>query len=331
MSYHIIIMKKRRFANSSLELFLDTICNVFGGVIFIAMLVAIQVQHTTGFIQPLSSASPEEIAKIRPELDQISADIDASRVLLDTLQAALPRPKDPAEQVLADLFYKLSAARGAAIAKEAELLHRRLAQEKEMLDWEDLLHTIVTTLQHKESERQRLKQEVEHRQSEQQAANKSSAELQRDMEELNRQIAQKERNIQNREIHQHRDETIYLPKLRDAGTLRPEYFVLRYHRFYKVSHRGDFDYTGTMLGIPKQNRGIPVEDMEDIKQQIQSLFRPHNSHTDFLSVIVYGDSADHWYIIRDLLVAAGFKYELIPTADDTPWILGGSSGSASVQ
>jgi len=119
--------------------------------------------------------------------------------------------------------------------------------------------------------------------------------------------------------------------LQDAGNLRPQYFVLRFNRFYRVSNRGDFDYTGNMLGIPRQNRGIPVDGTENVKQQIRSMFRNHHSNNEFLSVIVYGDSADHWYIIRDLLVATGFKYELIPTADDTPWILGGGSGSASVQ
>ena len=323
-------MKKRRSFNTSLELFLDTICNVFGGVIFIAMLVAIQVQHTKGFIQPLSSASPEEIAEIRQELDQISTDIDASRVLLETLQTAMPRPKDPSEQALADLYFKLSSAKGAAIAKDAELLKQRLAQEKEMLDWEDIINTIVATLQQKEGERQRLQQEVEQRQSEQLVANKSSAELQSEIDELNRQIAQKERSIRDREANQHRDETVYLPKLHDAGNRSPVYFVLRYNRFYKVNNRGDFDYTGNALGIPKQNRGIPVDDSEDTKQQVRSLFRNHNSNNEFLSVIVYGDSADHWYVIRDLLIATGFKYELIPTADDTPWILGGSGGPTSV-
>jgi len=324
-------MKKRRVAHSSLELFLDTICNVFGGVIFIAMLVAIQVQHTSGFVKPLSSASPEEVAERRQELDQISADIAASRVLLETLQAAMPRPQDPTEQALADLFYTLSAARGAAVAKEAELLQQRWAQEKEMLDWEDTLHSIVTTLQQKESERQSFHQKVDQQQRELQTATHSSEELQHEMEALNRQIAQKERNLRDRDTHPHRDETIYLPRLHDAGNRSPVYFVLRFNRFYKVINRSDFEYTGTMLGIPRQNRGIPVEDTEELKQQIQLLFRNHNSTNEFLSIIVYGDSADHWYVIRDLVVASGFKYELIPTADDTPWMLGGGGGPASVQ
>ena len=323
-------MKKRRFANSSLELFLDAICNVFGGVLFIALLVAIQIQHTVGHIEQPKTTSPEEIAEMRQELDRITADIDISRVLLETLQATMPRPKDPTEQMRADLFYKLSAAKGAAAAKEAELLNQHLAIEKERLDWEDIIKTVAITLQQKERERQKLNQEMTQQQGDQQATNKSSAELQSEIDDLNRQIAQKERNLQNREANPHRDETVYLPRLHDAGNRKPVYFVLRFNRFYKVTNRGDFDCTGNLLGIPKQNRGIPVEDTEESKRQIQALFRSNTNSTDYLSVFVYGDTAEQWYIIRDLIMTAGFKYELTPTADDTPWAFGGSGGSASV-
>jgi septal ring factor EnvC (AmiA/AmiB activator) len=304
---------------------------VFGGVLFIALLIAIQIQQTVGHIQQSTTTSPEEIAETRQQLDQISADIDASRVLLETLQTSMPRPKDPADQARADLFYKLSAAKGAAVAKEAELLNLRWAMEKEMLDWEETIKTVVTTLQHKESERQKLNQEIEQRKQEQQAANKSSAELQSEIDELNRQIARKERNIQDSAAHSQRNEIVYLPKLQDAGSKRPVYFVLRFNRFYKVSNRSDFNYTGKLLGIPKQNRGIPVEDTEDCKRQLRSLFQNHNNSAEFLSAIVYGDSADDWYIIRDLIVDGGFKYELLPSADDTLWNFGGSGGSAAVQ
>src|SRR4051812_32574075 len=39
-------MKRRRPADSSLELLLDTICNTFGGVLFLAILVCILLQNT---------------------------------------------------------------------------------------------------------------------------------------------------------------------------------------------------------------------------------------------------------------------------------------------
>lgn len=323
-------MKKRRFANSSLELFLDTICNVFGGILFIAILIAIQIQQTEGIVKPIESSSPEKIAEMRQKLDQTSADIAASKVLFDALQSAMPRPKDPAEQERADQFYKLSSAKGSVAEKKTELLNQRLAKEKEMNDWESEVKNFQTTLQQKENERHKLKQEIEQQQIDQQTAKTSLEKLQSEIDELNRQITQKERNL-NDDTTQQRNEIIYLPKLRDAGGKQPDYFVLRFNRFYKVRNRGDFDYTGNMLGIPKRNRGISVENTEEAKRQIRSLFQGNVSNVNFLSVFVYGDSAEQWYIVRDLLVTSGFEYELIPTADDTPWVFGGSGGSSSVQ
>jgi chromosome segregation ATPase len=250
--------------------------------------------------------------------------------LHETLQATMPRPKDPAEQDRADQFYKLSSAKGSAAEKKAELLNQQLAMATELIDWEDKIKNIETKLQQEKDERQKIAQEVEQQQQDQQATRTSSSKLQSEIDDLNRQIAQKEKNLNNN-TNQQRNETIYLPKLRDAGGKRAVYFVLRFNRLYKVSNRGDFDYTGNMLGIPKRDRGIVVEDTESAKRQIRSIFQNNVSNAEFLSVFVYGDSADQWYIIRDLFVIAKFEYELIPTADDTPWVFGGSGGSSSVQ
>ena len=323
-------MRKRRATASSFELFLDTLCNVFGGIIFIAILIAIQIKYTEGIIKPPEALSPEQVAEMQRELDQISMDIDISKVLFETILAAMPKPADPAELERAELFYKLSAARGSAISKETELLHQQLAMERELLDWEDKIKNVETLLRQKENERRKIDNEIEIQQTQRERTNASAAELQSEIDNLNQQIARKEQNLAS-EDDQPRNEMIYLPRLRDAGDKRPVYFVLRFSRFYAVNNRDDFDYIGNTLGTPKKNRGIPVDDMEESNRQILSLFRGNSRDTTFLSVFVYGDSADQWYIIRDLFVAAGFEYQLIPTQDDTPWVFGGRGGSAAVQ
>ena len=281
-------MKKRRTANSSLDLFLDTVCNVFGGVIFIALLIAIQIQYTVGTINPSDTTSPEEIAILRQELDQISSDITSDRGLLETLQAMMPRPSDPAEQARAELFYELSAAKGAAVEKEAKLLNQRLAMEREILDWENKVKTAATTLQHKQNELQKLSQDIA-----------SVAKLQNDIDVLNRQIAQKTGNAK-------RVETVYLPRLRPSDpNTRPVNLVLQSGLFKYQSVSGD--------------PGIQVSDTESVKQRIRSnLLRNHNRNTEYLVVRVYEDSADQWHTIRDLIVDAGFKYQLIPTRTPPP-------------
>ena len=279
-------MTKRRNTNASLDLFLDTICNVFGGVIFIALLIAILVQQTVGTIKLPEGASPEEIAKLRQELDQISSDISASRVLLETLQTAMPRPKDAAEIERAELFYELSEAKGAAVAKKAELLNQRLAMEKEMLDWENKIKTVTAMLQQKQEQQKKLSDDIQ-----------QTATLQREIDKLNQQIAQNAGNAK-------RTETIYMPKLRDASaTTRPVVFNLQ---------SGSF--TGQVLG----NRKIPIEDKERTKQEIRNLLRTGDRNIEYLRIHVYEDSADQWHVIRDQIVQAGFQYQLIPTRTPPP-------------
>ena len=292
-------MKKRRSANSSLDLFIDTICNVFGGVIFIALLLAILVQQTVGIIKIPEGASPEEIAKMRQELDQVSAEIASSRVLLETLQAVMPRPQNPAEQERVELFFELSAAKGAAIEKKAELLNQRLAREREMLDWKDRVRTVTTTLQQKQNERQAVNREIEQQQREQRTANDSMADLRSRINELNRQIAQ-------REAVQQRDETIHVPRLRSSGNLERVNLVLRHNRLFPPGVR------------VSSTDGIPVRDTPTSKQAIWNLLSRGNSRTEFLAIQVFDDSAEQWYVVRDLMVAANFRYQLIPTRTPVP-------------
>ena len=281
-------MKKRRNVNTSLELFLDTICNVFGGVIFIALLIAILVQQTIGNIKLPEGASPEEIAKLRQELDQISSEITGSRALLETLQKAMPRPHDPADRERAELFYELSEAKGAALEKEAKLLNQRLALEKEMLDWENKIKTATATLQQKQSERQKLNQDIA-----------DITKLQSEIDTLNRQIAQRAGSAQ-------RVETIYMPRLRPANPNN--------RRVDVVLQSGRFRYQSA-----PENTGIPVNDTVSSKRQIrQELTQNHNRNNEYLVVRVYEDSVEQWHIIRDQIVDASFQYQLIPTRTPPP-------------
>ena len=279
--------KRRTTSHSSLELFLDTICNVFGGIVFIAILIAIQIRHTEGTIQPPEALSPERIAEAQQELDQISADIETLRVLFETTSATLPKPIDPAAFERADLYYKLSAAKGAAAVKKAELLNQHLAWEKERIDWEDSTKNVKTLLQQAKNDRQRLAEEVG---------------------KLNRQVAQNQRK-----------ENVYMPKLREAaGNKSPKTFILNFNRLYFEGDKKNFDYIlnesdGSKTVIPKKNAGILVEDTPRSKKQIYNLFNKNvDSRKEYPSIRVYGDSADSWHIIREMNVHFGVEYELIP-------------------
>ena len=51
-------MSRRRAGDSSLELLLDTICNTFGGVLFLAILVSLLLKSTRDRAMESSAAAP---------------------------------------------------------------------------------------------------------------------------------------------------------------------------------------------------------------------------------------------------------------------------------
>ena len=65
-------MKRRRDQTDSLELFLDTICNTFGGIIFLAILVAI-LSQTRGMMNQDNpdadhALTPAEVRQLKQRL-----------------------------------------------------------------------------------------------------------------------------------------------------------------------------------------------------------------------------------------------------------------------
>jgi len=77
------------FYSSSLEMLLDTMCNMLGGVVFIALMVAVVAQDST-------THTPEQFRQQAVQLSNELASVTASnRVLEAQLQAILLRLQDP--------------------------------------------------------------------------------------------------------------------------------------------------------------------------------------------------------------------------------------------
>jgi hypothetical protein len=90
---------------SSFDLFLDTICNTFGGVVFLAILMALLIQtHSvvkTDDNQGQAPPSPDEIREMISELDALSAAHAAlSETLLNTPQPTRSDDNDAFRQLV---------------------------------------------------------------------------------------------------------------------------------------------------------------------------------------------------------------------------------------
>ena len=85
--------RRRASRQDSLELLLDTICNTFGGVLFIAILVVLLLQQTGGSPDVPSSvvASPVELQSLVIRMEAVAADLTRRQQNRDSQQAIVQK------------------------------------------------------------------------------------------------------------------------------------------------------------------------------------------------------------------------------------------------
>jgi hypothetical protein len=96
--------RRKRTADSSLELLLDTICNTFGGVLFLAILICVLLRMASPLEQLVAEhdrTTPEEMQALELQLDALVAEIE-------TLQATQSQ-----QDVIANSTPHCGAAQGA--------------------------------------------------------------------------------------------------------------------------------------------------------------------------------------------------------------------------
>ncbi|MDR1484612.1 MAG: hypothetical protein LBT09_07285 [Planctomycetaceae bacterium] len=328
-------MKRRRNSpQSSLELFLDTICNTFGGILLIAILVAVQIRQTEGNIETTESTSPEEVIALQKKLDQLTADIKLAAALRKTTPPHTPLTsnENENEKYSQQNYDRLVNEKITSTVKKAELTNQFTKQKNENQQLENQIKIIVTNIQTAQNEINNFTQQIKKQQSENLAQKKSNENLQNKINNINQQLTQKENHPESQTVLNTRNETLYLPKLRESTTNQSAYLILRFNRIYDASLRQDFDSQNKdQLGVPKAERGIVIDTSDKSKNEVQKLLQKYDAKKVYVSIIVYGDSADRFYVVRDILIASGFEYDLMPSDEDSNWKFSGNSGSRNIQ
>src|SRR6187549_2668869 len=92
-------MRRRPPADSSLELLLDTICNTFGGVLFLAILVCILLQNT-GHSNAHQQSGPRsteadviELVRRQQELESVMEGLRSAAAQQELLAAQFIKPE----------------------------------------------------------------------------------------------------------------------------------------------------------------------------------------------------------------------------------------------
>ena len=324
--------RRKNTVRSSFDLFLDTVCNTFGGVLFIAIMVVIQVRHVTERPIP-ETCSPERMAELLQQVEKLVTEIDSATILLDTIRKTLPEPVGENDKRIIALYSERLEKKNDLIVQKAERTREFIAQTKENAELERRINELAEKLNKAQAVESQLLQTVQNLRDTQRTLEQKTADLQTLVRRLEAEVTQKARRVQDKhDLDKNtRQEELLLPKMQDAGRLTPFYLVLRFNRLYVVAHRGDFDYRGNLLGVPKKNRGFWIDDTDAVKRQIRNTFQSASPSTQFIGIFVYGDSVDSFYVVRDTIIDAGFRYELIPSPDDTPWSFGSGGGSTQIQ
>jgi chromosome segregation ATPase len=326
-------MRRRSNSNSSFELFLDTICNIFGGIILIAILIAIQVRQTKETLESQESPSPQEMITLQQELVEVQTEFETASALLETVRKTMPEPRNENDRILLNQYNTLTEQRAKQLEKKGELISKHLAVSQQNVEMEQNIKDSEEQIKQLEAEEQKLSPAVMSEQSINRTLISSVTNLKNEIEESNRQIAAKTQKVEDKNdpTKNTREETLYLPKQHSSSGKQQFALVVRFNRLY-ITNDWVITISGErILGIPDSTKGIPLDGSVESEQKIKNLLNRYPAKQTYVLTIVYGDSADSFYYLRDIMIVGGFEYALRPSKDDEIWTLSGASGDSDVQ
>lgn len=297
--------RRRAVRQDSLELLLDTICNTFGGVLFIAIMVVMLLQQTGG---------TPEIEAVPPPPEEILA--DATK--LKSLSRELTR--------LQEIQTSQTAVVGSLVPETV----RTLLERRKQLLTEQTSSQEAVDLQR--SENATLVASVE----------QTYAKNRQLLKDLN--VAIKERlelESQLETERQARTQEVRLPVLRSKAGKREVAVIVRYGRVYlwheydqnenRVGlNTRDFvvidDSADKIVARPNPLRGIRLDNSEGAGAAIRRMLSRFDPQRFYVGVIVRPDSYGVFQHFRNQLLTSHFEYRLVPVDADTSMTDTGGSG-----
>ena len=299
-------MKRRKSAESSLELLLDTICNTFGGVLFVAILIVVMLRMTSKSRVDSGAArvSETEQALLEERQAELQDTLASLRRAVDRLGLATP-------------------LREIAQAESLDQLERKKARRREL--FEQRLATL-SSLAERQASINQTTQELDEINQRQERAEQKSQSLRQD---LTRQIAASSQEVNYSRLHHTNKHEIQVE--------------LRYGRFY-VWHRYGPD--GNRLGLntdeyvvlgestteirttPIPSAGTLVAETPEAITALRARLKGFAPNRDCIGIVVYPESYEQFAVVKKVLVQLGFEYRLIPAKDGDKFQDRGGAGGA---
>ena len=121
-------MKTRQRDSSSFDLFLDTICNTFGGIVFLAILLTIMIQNRAIIRTASDEASPLSAEQLR----EVTLKLDRLRVEKESLEATLESLPAPTSGSPVSEFIHASEKAKRKDSELSELLERQATMSQDL-------------------------------------------------------------------------------------------------------------------------------------------------------------------------------------------------------
>lgn len=298
--------RRRKGASSdSLDLFLDTICNAFGGLLFLAILLTLLVQMRSN---DDSGSAREVVSEV--ELERLALDISIAERRREELNA---------------LVSKLSQLAGEI---KGSPLHQQASNVEELQEKiEPLLSQIKSESQLVES----MLREI--REIQEQMAN-----LEVELPLAREALAQAKENLS--ESLASRQESVEAPV--ERMTLKsPICLLMRYNRVYLVfsddrnqtvnlEHVEDRSSSKSIVVQPRPGRGWDVTSSAGI-ERVRDLLAAASPVDRFCSIGVWPDSYGNFEKIKQAMIEGGFNYQLIPLTTEERISYGVSDEASLVQ
>ena len=302
----------RRHASrqDSLELLLDTICNTFGGVLFIAILVVLLLQQSG------TGPAPETPVPVVVPLSDV--EMQALTLRMETVAEELARRRQNRESQDAVIQTFAPEAIRQLLVERAAATSR---QESLQSDVDQLLANNTALVAHVET----LTLENEG--------------VREQLDEARDRLKGAESRLE--EARQGRVEVARLPVIRSVADRQEIGLVLRYGRLYVwhqygpgqlrlglntddfvvVSEEGD-----GLVTRPKPTAGVVLNETPASQAAVRRVLKQFDPRSSYLVVIARPDSYGVFRHLRDRALEMGFEYRLLPGGTNDPVSDRGGSG-----
>lgn len=279
--------KLRPKSEESLDLLLDTLCNVFGGIILISCLLALLTNHQTP-----APGDPAGTSAAQGRL--LAARIEAAKSELAGLQKITDKIQDSGQDKLQTLAHERD---------ELQATLDRLRKQQPTNSDTTVSKDPVGDLTELRSEVKALDQQLADAKARKEAAEKKARDLAAQIQSLRSKLTAEDEK---------RTEHVRFPKER-AITKSATNILLKYGALYPLIDSAGENYSGitrVMKGdedfeaIPKKSEGIPMSNLDTVRRLLASYKRGGA----YVSLCIYPDSFETFRALKALILEAGLDY-----------------------